>query len=135
MNNRHHKKSAFARSSVLVFAVFFILFASCPVRKYIRFQLYKHHPVTERAAGKDRVYIQDAKDCCIADKKENSQKVNFSTAQIADNNLVAFFFSAASLLAIPYLFERRKQLTLYQKPREGIVPLFPLYLQVRHIQV
>jgi len=135
MGNSNYKKSAFTRSAWIGLAVFFLVF-SCPVKKYIRLQLYKHLPLVETPASQ-QIAPKDVKDCSIADKQEQSQLMPLPLLQrLSDRTdftpFLLFAFSSATLL---FLFRKEEDTYVVGDTSPGRPGSIPLYLRLRHLQV
>ncbi len=135
MASNHYRQSAFAKPLWLAMAVFFLVFSSCPVRKYIRLQLYKHNPITETSATADHFKIKDIKDCTIAEKLEHGVNIITSVVPSDGNDLVPFFFYSALSFAALLFVRRNKQRLVLFKPLAPVLQPIPLYLRVRHLQI
>ena len=136
MYKNRYKQSAVSKSFWLGMAVFFIVFSSCPVRKYIRLQLYKHVPLTETSSTSDHFKIKDIKDCCIAEKNEQTPTVVFHFLKgSVDHGLNPFCFNTASSLTGLDFFKRNERSLVLFKPPSRTPSSIPLYLQVRRLQV
>lgn len=137
MENNHYRKSPLTRSAWIGLAIFFLIF-SCPVKKYIRLQLYKQHPLTETSSAPQQYTIKEIKDCSIADKHEQSQIISLSFLQrISDHpDLIPFYISAFLSFALLYFIKKDEEDTLVASDTSPDSPgSLPLYLRLRHLQV
>jgi hypothetical protein len=116
-------------------AVFFIVFCSCPVKKYIRMQLYKQMPFVETTTG-DKLSTSDVKDCTIADRNDQSQTVILSFLHHLPTPVdpVTFFIPAVLSLLVLFLYRQDKRAYIIPR-RTGIPVPIPIYLRMRHLQV
>jgi len=136
MYYNNHRKSRVTGSLWLGIALFFLVFCSCPVKKYIRLQLYKQIPLTESASG-DRYVTHDIKDCSYAERCDQAGTTIFSLFHIPDNSggFAGFFFpSLLSLIAFFFIKRNGLSYVLPRHRKRKLVPI-PLYLRVRHLQV
>lgn len=134
MASNHYKQSAFAKPLWLAMAIFFLVFCSCPVRKYIRLQLYKHTPLTERSVSPEHFKVKDVKDCTIAEKQEHGISIAALLLVPDGDGLIPFFFSALSFAALLLIRHRREDALLFKPPALRLQPV-PVYLRVRHLQI
>lgn len=137
MRNNYHKKTLLARSAWLGLALFFLIF-SCPVKKYIRLQLYKHHPLTEATSAPQQYSIKDVKDCSYADKHDQSQMITLSLfKRITDHpDFTPFYLASFLSFALFFLIKKEEEDTLHISDTSPDSPgSLPLYLRLRHLQV
>jgi len=116
--------------------VYFLICCSSPVKKYIRMQLYKHHPVIESTAGEHFV-THDVKDCLIADRVDQAK---ISVPVLFLNNAGPDFspiFILPALISIAFLLFFSRVREAYTGLRARRLPLSGSrrYLLLRHIQV
>ena len=138
MKHKRYKNTSLSKSLWLTMSVFLIVFTSCPVRKYIRLQLYKQQPTTQHSASPERYAIKDVKDCTVADKHQDGQVI-ISDALLGNfdgDAIVPVFFSSVLTIAALLYIKRNEQSFLFFRPRRPELPsVIPLYLQVRHIRI
>ena len=130
------KESRLSRPLWLGLAVFFLVFCSSPVKKYIRMQLYKHHPVVERSAGQ-HLSTHDIKDCLIAERVDLA-KILTPTLFINDeapDMASDFFVTSLIALAILSLFTQYSLSRAVPRRRWRMATTMPRYLMVRHLRV
>lgn len=132
---RHYNPGMLAKSLWMAMAMFFLVVCSCPVKKYIRLQLYKHHPITEKSAYPDHIKIKDVKDCTIAEKLEQSSMVLAAPFFLFAGDDLVPLLSVALLSFAALIFFRRYERTVLFKPHEPAPRAVPLYLRVRHLQI
>ncbi len=133
-----YKRSGLSRHLWLGLAIFFVVF-SCPVKKYIRLQLYKHTPLTESTSG-PQIATKDVKDCSIADKHNQLQVMPPPVVQRfaggnGDTHFASFYLPLFISLASLLLFKRKDEEYLVGDQSPGATGTVPLYLQYRHLQV
>jgi len=135
MGYYHHQKSRLTRSAWIGLAVFFLVF-SCPVKKYIRLQLYKHTPLVETPAA-EQFATKDVKDCSIADKQEQSLVMPSAFLQrLSDHpDFVPYLLTTFLSFALFYLIKRKEDAYIVGDPSPGSPDSVPLYLRLRHLQV
>jgi len=135
MGDTTYKKSRLTRSAWIGLAVFFLVF-SCPVKKYIRLQLYKHVPIAETPASQ-QIAPRDIKDCSIADKQEQSQLMPLPLLQrLSDRtDFVPFLLFAFSSVALLFIFKKEEDAHMVGDTSPGSPGSMPLYLRLRHLQV
>jgi hypothetical protein len=141
MNNIIYRRSLATRAFTLGMAVFFLVFCSCPVKKYIRLQLYKHH-LTEAPATpsstQENFGVKDSRDCSIAEKDEQAGVIVFLAFlqhSTDSHDLIPFIFYTAMAFAALYFSRRKQQEPALYRPQRGNLPMVPLYLQIRHFRV
>ena len=140
MNNIRYIRSGSTKAFSLGLAIFFVVFCSCPVKKYIRLQLYKHNPLTEAPSSSvpQGYNIKEVKDCSYAEKEEQGQPiVLISALQRFDggHDVIPFAFYAALSFTALYFYKRNEDQLVLLKPRWGQHSVLPLYLQLRHLRI
>lgn len=134
--SHYNNKSKVTRSLWMGMAVFFLVFCSSPVKKYIRLHLYNQKFVVENTKG-DHFLTHDVKDCLIADRHQQSEISILSVVHVPSDDLqkdFAFFLPS---------FISNKAITFFKKVEhqycaslpDGIAVPMPVYLWVRHLQV
>jgi len=135
MLKRNYRRSPFTKGLWLGMAVFFVVFCSCPVKKYIRMHLYKQVPLVERTAG-DHMAPGDVKDCSIAERHQQVAEVVFTFLPPPPvHDLVPFFlpsFISCTGIGYPKIAAGSRGVPVYY---DRIRVPIPLYLWVRHLQV
>ena len=134
MSYYHHKKSKVASTLWLGLAVFFTVFCSSPVKRYVRLHLYDQKSLNTNLAG-DHFSTHDIKDCLIADKHQS--EISVAGVQTYGDDLQ----NAGAFL--PAFFARELVLTFLGKDEVRYAPSLPpgigmstpVYLWVRHLQV
>ena len=136
MNYNSYKKSILTRYIWLGIAVFFVVFCSCPVKKYISLQLYKHTALADNSKG-DHFSKTEVKDCTIAERDDNAGHINMVVFQFPERHPVEFNYFVPSLLPLLSFYYREEQDYHINVPHViGAVPIgIPLYLHIRHLQV
>ena len=135
-NNR--KKSKVAGTLWLGMAVFFLVFCSCPVKRYIRLHLYSQKSEAETTKG-NHYSTYDVKDCTIADRHQQSEITILSFLQRPADDIHHgdVLFHLPSLLSFTNSVLAGKDIGAYIasiSPEGNPMPI-PRYLWVRHIQV
>ncbi len=133
MKNRKIQQSAIARHLWLSLAVFFLLFCSTPVKKFIRMQLYRHTTfVTGNYPGAE-FSRKDIKDCTIAERQDKDTEV-FKIVFNAQPAAPIVFYVPALLIVLSFFFQNKDS----QYPiavSYFIPPPKRLYLKLKHLQV
>jgi len=136
ISSHYSKKSKITRTLWMGMAVFFLLFCSSPVKKYIRLHLYNQKFVVENTKG-DHFSTYDIKDCLIADRHQQSEISILSVIHGPSDDLqqdFAFFLpSFIPNKAIAFFRKEERQHTATLP--DGIAMPVPVYLWVRHLQV
>jgi len=127
-------KSLLTRSAWMGLALFFLIF-SCPVKKYIRLQLYKQHPLKETSSAAQQISIKEIKDCSIADKQESQLAVVLHHMMPDANDLTVFYLATSLSVALFFFFRRTEEYYIVSDPSPGSPGTVPLYLRLRHLQV
>jgi len=132
---KNHRKTLFTRSLWLGIAVFFVVFCSCPVKRYIRLHLYRQSGIVENIKV-DHFSTNDVKDCTIADRPEHAQPSHFVfvCAPADHDDAVVFFQSAFQSVFNSYIFSAEQPKALMREQDDLPVPV-PLYLRMRHLLV
>ncbi len=136
MESNYNKKSLVTRSAWIGLAVFFLVF-SCPVKKYIRLQLYKQHPLKETSSAPQQYSIKEIKERSVVDKQEISQIISlFVQNRVSDHpDFIPFYIAAFLSFALFYIFKRDEETYIISDPSPGSPGDLPLYLKLRHLQV
>ena len=138
-NNNNYKRSRITRHSWLGLAIFFIIFCSCPVKRFFKLQLYKHADPIESTSN-NLAFSKELKDCNLIEKRilQSATFPDFRSPEPKQPN------SLMADMALPLLFltgfvpfyERKKRepslLWAYTCPKDGDLPL---YLRCHRIQV
>ena len=136
-----YKRSNATRVFTLGMAMFFLIFCSCPVKKYIRLQLYKHKLLSEApmsTSTQEHFGVKDSRDCSIAEKDEQAGVIMFLAFlqhSTDTHDLIPFIFYTAMAFAALYFSRRKQQHPVLYRSQRGSPPLLPLYLQIRHFRV
>ena len=137
MSNQNHKRSKITGSLWMGMAVFFLVFCSSPVKRYIRLHLYNQKFVVVDIKG-DHFNTHDIKDCLIADRHQQTEINILSFLQHPANDLPddVSFLPPATLPSLAFTFFRKDdgRYVAYSLSR-GKPASVPLYLWVRHLQV
>jgi len=137
ISSNYNKKSKVTRSLWMGMAVFFLVFCSGPVKKYIRLHLYNQKFVVENMKG-DHYSTYDIKDCLIADRHQQTEINILSFLQHPGDDLhkdVPFFIAPSGLPGIAVSFFRKDEEQYTASLLKGIAMPIPVYLWVRHLQV
>ena len=136
MSNYNHKKSKLTGSLWLGLAVFFVVFCSCPVKRYIRLHLYNQKFSIENTNG-DHFSINDIKDCSIADRHHQSEITVLKVLQrpADDHNEHTVFLIPTLLPGIAFSIFKRDEDRYGNSLHNGAGVPIPLYLWIRHLQV
>ncbi len=120
----------------LAMAVFFTVFCSSPVKRYVRLHLYTQKAVNTNAAG-DHFSTHDIKDCLIADKHQQSEMGSLAHIQAPADDLQHFdpFFPNHFTPELVLAFFRKDEVRYAPSLPHGIAMSTPVYLWVRHLQV
>ena len=132
-----HKESRVTKPLWLGLAVFFLVFCSSPVKKFIRMQLYRNNPVAERSASGAHLSTHDIKDCVIAERVDISS-IAIPIACLNDGipeMPQAFFLNGLAAMAFLPLFIKYRHKRVVTHQRWHLSPPMPRYLMVRHLQV
>jgi hypothetical protein len=135
MHYDSYKKSKFAGSIWLGMAVFFVVFCSCPVKKYIRLQLYKQTPLTESTSG-DRFITHDIKDCSYAERDDQATTAVPVIHKATGPQDIGAYLQLESLSVSLNWYSAKDERSV--NIRRGMPVSFahlPLYLLIRHLQV
>jgi hypothetical protein len=117
-------------------ALFFVVF-SCPVKKYIRMQLYKHYPPTEQLSL-ERLGIPEGKDCSIADKHNQALALSATTHHFSGDSdgLLMVILPALIFTALSFLNGRKQDVCAPHGQDPGSTSgAVPLYLRHRRFRV
>lgn len=115
--------------------MFFLLFCSSPVKKYIRMQLYKKSPLMESVAG-DHFSKHDIKDCLIAERTDHGKITVPDLLLFSGDPLSYGFFFIPLYFSIGLLIPFRKRTDTSPIPiRIFALPSVPIYLRHRHLSV
>jgi hypothetical protein len=135
MKYNRYQTAWLTRSLWMGMAVFFVVFCSCPVKKYFRMQLYRHSALATNTTG-DHYSRTEVKDCTIAEREDQTQ-INF----------ICFLHGACSdhdfIVPLQWLVQQSPNaFAVLQKKFVPIPPpdappalSLPLYLRMRRIQV
>ncbi len=134
MSYYHHKKSVVIRSLWLGLAVFFTVFCSSPVKRYVRLHLYDQKSLNTNLAG-DHCSTHDIKDCLIADKHQSEIAVADMQAHGGDLQHAEGFFPASFARELVLTFLGKDEVRYAPSLPPGIGMSTPVYLWVRHLQV
>ena len=136
MSYYHHKRSKVTGTLWLAMAVFFTVFCSSPVKRYVRLHLYSPRVVNTNTAG-DHFSTHDIKDCLIADKHQQSDmgSLAFSHAPADDLAHSDLFFPSSFTSELVLAFFRKDEVRYAPSLPHGIPMPTPVYLWVRHLQV
>jgi hypothetical protein len=136
MSYYHHKKSKTTGTLWLAMAVFFTVFCSSPVKRYVRLHLYNPKAFNTNTAG-DHFSTHDIKDCLIAEKHEQAEMGNFSFLHVPANDFFHsdFSFSSSFTPELELAFFRKDEVRYATSLPGRIVMPTPVYLWVRHLQV
>jgi hypothetical protein len=139
INNNIKSRSRFARYSWLAIGVFFILFYSCPVKRFFKLQLYKHPSRTESQSS-NLAFAKELKDGNLINKQSLAKltsEIHFSAPDPKPIGLIplSFILSALFVAGLFPFFKRRAL-----RPVFGILPhfrgqLLPLFLLSHRLQV
>lgn len=135
MSSNRYRKTELCRRIWLTLAVFFLIFNSTPVKKFIRLHLSPQQFRIETTNQAEQLSSSYVKDCTLIERHTGAQEIS-SIVQMAgvstDALLVLSVISSVSLLLAAY----------YQKtsrPQYGPllqpVPATPAYIRHRRIQV
>ncbi len=136
MRNQNHKRSKIAGTLWMGMAVFFLVFCSCPVKRFIRLHLYDHKSIAVNP-NTDTYSTNDVKDCSIADRHQQSNIIVLSFLhRDADPHDLVTFLSPLSLSSLSLYFSTtdKESPGTISGPHGMPMPI-PVYLWVRHIQV
>ena len=136
INKYNHKKSRIASTLWLSMAVFFLVFCSSPVKKYIRLHLYNQKFVVENTKG-DHYSTYDVKDCLIADRHQQTEINILSFVHPPSDDLQndISFYTPSFLPPIAFTYCKNEVDCSNASILYGIAMPVPVYLWVRHLQV
>jgi|GEM_PF-1412636 len=137
MYQKTHKRSAFVGATWLGLAVFFMVFCSCPVKRYIRMQLFKQHAPIENTSGAS-ISTNIAKDCTVAERQDQGAITTLIASfpgPTPQRDVVTAFIPALLAFAGLYFFRKKDDLFVIHHLHQGIPVPIPLYLRLRHLQV
>jgi len=134
MNNRY-KKTKLMRQIWLALAIFFFIFGSSPVKKFIRSYLNGQHPPVESAAT-DRLSQQYVKDCSLIERHTVSP-INSVTAihDIADNDVLFVLSACICIAGTLGLLTNNIPLRKNSNAPPLALGLIPVYLQYRRLLI
>ena len=135
MQNDRYKASGLSRSLWMGLAMFFVVF-SCPVKKYIRMQLYKQFPPVE-SASHPQLGIPQGKECSTADRHNLALVIPKPPANTrSGGNDLAPILLPVFIVNVFLLIARKKgKEHVFYVQDTGDPGTVPLYLRLRHIQV
>lgn len=134
MNSRY-KKTKLMRQMWLVLAIFFFIFGSSPVKKFIRSYLNGQHPPVESAAT-DRLSQQYVKDCSLIERHTISSINSIAAVHdIADYDML--FVLSACICIAGALGLLSSNIPLRQNSNAPPLTLdaIPVYLQYRRLLI
>ena len=132
-----HKRSGITNTLWLSMAVFFVVFCSTPVKRYIRLHLYNQKFTIENTRC-DYFSTHDIKDCTIADRPEQVQKITVPFVQHCTNgpDEISFLFYENLSSVYSTFFSPEHYGTEIFPPGQSSAPSsIPRYLRIRHLQV
>lgn len=134
MYNRY-KKTKLMRRIWLTLAVFFFIFGSSPVKKFIRSYFNGQHPPVASAAT-DRLSQQYVKDCSIIERHSIASICSITALHDTADNSILFVLSACICVA-GALGLLINQIPLRQNSNAPPVTLYPIpaYLQYRRLLI
>ncbi len=118
----------------LAMAVFFTVFCSSPVKRYVRLHLYDQKSLNTNLAG-DHFSTHDIKDCLIADKHQSEISLADVPAHGDDLQHADVFLPASFVRHLVLAFFTKDEVRYAPSLPPGIAMSTPVYLWVRHLQV
>ncbi len=136
MSRNYCEKSNVTRSLWMGLAVFFLVFCSGPVKRYIRLHLYNQKFVVENT-NCEHFSTHDIKDCLIADRHHQAEIGILSIVQQPSDDLQKdfSFFSPSFIPNKDVAFFRKEERPYTASLHHRIAMPLPVYLWVRHLQV
>lgn len=133
MESTFYNKARLKHSVWIGIALFFVLFYSCPVKKYIQVQLRQIPPTNLRVVVQNTSNVNKI---CNINRHALSQKVILANIQHnSDFNLDILLLLSALLSFLGLLYLKEDQLKNKRQqpaPPDGLVPL---YLRIHKLQV
>jgi len=141
MNNDKYKRSLIAKYFWLSLSVFFIVFCSCPVKRYIKIQLYKQGAPIESTSS-NGAFSKELKDCNLIDKHGVLQVVRLSEVSrpkplrpIVEKTPLQLFFPISLTEDLLHFFKKNNRSFCYHSTPHHIPGVMPLYLRCSRLQV
>ena len=141
MTNDIYKRSRLTRYSWLGLAIFFIIFCSCPIKRFFKLQLYKHSDPIESSSN-NAAFAKELKDCNLINKHGLVKVVRFTNntkpkPEPTIKEIPPFVFFVSTLVTDD-LFDilknkRSKVLRLYTS--YPIAGTLPVYIALHRLQV
>ena len=141
MTNDIYKRSRLTRYSWLGLAIFFIIFCSCPIKRFFKLQLYKHSDPIESSSN-NAAFAKELKDCNLINKHGLVQVVRFANITrpkpeptIKDVPPFVFFVSTLVSDDIFDIFKNKRNKTRDLSASYPIDGALPIYLALHRLQV
>jgi hypothetical protein len=135
MENTFYNKARLKHSVWIAIALFFVLFYSCPVKKYIQIRMGQVPETTTSS-----VFVQSVSSVnkiCNINRHALSQRVILANIQHNTDFDLDILFLLSSLLSFLGLLYLRDDLLKRRRQQQALAfgPPIPLYLQIRKLQV
>ena len=136
MNKLNQRHSLFSRTFWMGMGVFFVVFCSSPVKKYIRLQLYKQKQLVENTSGQ-HFSTHDVKDCTIAERNDQTQAslLSFIHGPLEIPGFNLCLVSTCNSFTCDTFYPSANKISIAFPETNGVVMSIPLYLRIRRLQV
>lgn len=141
MTNDIYKRSRFTRYSWLGLAIFFIIFCSCPIKRFFKLQLYRHSDPIESSSN-NAAFAKELKDCNLINKHGLVKVVRFANVtkprpEPAIKDIPPFVFFASALVSDDLfdIFKNKRSKVSRFCTSYPIAGTLPVYLALRRLQV